>query len=109
MAKQKAKINDKPSHVPLHHTERSARKAEGREEIQTWEDEGGAEPDGPQVKEPSEGIEEPASASDGSSNASPDESGDEYAADGEIERPRNRGSGGTRDGAKRAAGSRNDL
>jgi hypothetical protein len=57
------------------------------------------------VKEPSEGIEEPASASDGS----PDESGDEYAADGEIERPRNRGSGGTRDGAKRAAGSRNDL
>ncbi len=103
MAKQKAKITDKPSHVPLRHTERSTRKAEGREEIQTWEDEGGAEPDGPQIKEPSDGRHEPASASSGS----PDESGDAYAADGEIERPRGR-SGGMRDGAKRAAGSRND-
>lgn len=104
MAKQKAKITDKPSHVPLHHTERSARKAEGREEIQTWEDEGGAEPDGPQVKEPSDVSDEPASAVKGS----PDESGDKYAADGEIERPRRSGSGRMRDGAKRAAGSRND-
>jgi hypothetical protein len=101
MAKQKAKTNEKPSHVPLQHTERSARKAASREEIQTWEDEGGAEPDGAQQRDPSETGEEHAMEDRRS------EGGDgEYAADGEIERPRGR-SGGLRDGAKRAAGSRN--
>ncbi len=52
MAKQHAKSSDKPSHAPLQHTERSARKAEMKEEIQTWEDEGGAELNGPQSDGP---------------------------------------------------------
>jgi len=102
MPKQKAKINDKPSHVPLHHTERSASKAASREEIQTWEDEGGAERDGAQQKEPSESVADLTKA-----NGKSDGGEGEYAADGAIERPRGR-SGVVRDGKKRAAEPRAD-
>ncbi len=112
MAKQHAKSNDKPSHAPLQHTERSARKAEMKEEIQTWEDEGGAELTGPQLKDPTDGYDERAGAQktereSARSVGEPARNIDGNRIGENGDEPRGR-SGGSRAGAKNKAGSRGD-